>query len=160
MIASFGLDETKVMRSSDLQDAAHVRAYAPANSYLLNIGFGDLPSLPPSISSSTAQITYAELNDTATQANVRPVAADLVALLKRFEQKTGGSNALESGRLYAIWSPVESYYGKEYGLERSEPERPLARPPTRKLVVASGVRRPRHISVPSRGDIRRRRRAR
>jgi len=118
LVASFGLDATNVMRSSDLQALRTFERYAPADSYLLNIGFGDLPSLPPNIASSTAQITYAELNDTATGASGRPVAADLAALLERYEQKAGGAAALKSGRLYAIWSPVESYYGKEYGLER------------------------------------------
>ena len=118
LVASFGMDAANVMRSSDLQALRTFEREAPADSYLLNIGFGDLPSLPPNIGSSTAQITYAELNDTAMQASGRPVASDLVALLERYEQKAGGASALESGRLYAMWSPVESYYGQEYGLER------------------------------------------
>jgi hypothetical protein len=118
LVASFGMDATNVMRSSDLQALRAFEREARADSYLLNIGFGDLPSLPPDITSSTASISYAELNNTATQAKGRPVAADLVALLKRYEQKAGGATALTSGRLYAIWSPVESYYAQEYGLER------------------------------------------
>ena len=118
LVASFGMDATNVMRSSDLQALRTFEREAPAGSYLLNIGFGDLPSLPPNITSSTAQISYAELNDTATQATGRPLAADLVALLERYEQQAGGATALQSGRLYAIWSPVESYYAQEYGLER------------------------------------------
>jgi hypothetical protein len=118
LVASFGMDAASVMRSSDLQALRTFEREAPADSYLLNIGFGDLPSLPPNIGSSTAQITYTELNDTAMQARGRPVASDLVALLERYEQKAGGASALETGRLYAMWSPVESYYGQEYGLER------------------------------------------
>jgi hypothetical protein len=118
LVASFGMDATNAMRASDLQALRTFEREAPADSYLLNIGFGDLPSPAPNVTSSTNQITYAELNDTATQASGRPVASDLATLLKRYEQKAGGATALNSGRLYAIWSPVESYYGQEYGLER------------------------------------------
>ena len=97
LVASFGMDATNAMRASDLQALRTFEREAPADSYLLNIGFGDLPSPPPNVASSTNQITYAELNDTATQASGRPVASDLVALLKRYEQKAGGATRWRAG---------------------------------------------------------------
>jgi hypothetical protein len=118
LVASYGMDATSVMRSADLQALRVFEGEAPAGSYLLSIGFGDLPGLPPTIGSSKAAMDHAQINDPATQSQGRPAAGDLVALLERYEQKAGGATALEGGQLYAIWSPVQSYYAQEYGLDR------------------------------------------
>ena len=113
------------------------------------------PASAPNVASSTAQITYAEL----TTPPRRRAGDRSPPIWPRCSSATSrrpvGRRRWTSGRLYAIWSPVESYYGQEYGLERPSQsvrwrDLLLASP-----VVEGGVRQPRHIPVPSRGGTRR-----
>jgi hypothetical protein len=117
LVASFAMDGTAVMRSADLQALRFFERNAPPGNYLLNAGFGDLPSIPPSSPSST-EISYYKINDRAWQRPDRPHASDLDELLARYEHAAGGAAAAQTGRLYAIWSPVLSLYAQEYGLGR------------------------------------------
>jgi hypothetical protein len=58
-------------------------------------------------------VTFDQVDDPATQRPARPRPADLEELLRRYERFVGHSSGL-----YAIWSPVLTIYGKEYGLQR------------------------------------------
>jgi hypothetical protein len=117
LIASFGMDGTGVIRAPDLRAVRVFEREAPPGSYLLNVGFGDLPSIPPS-SVSANEIDYAAINQVAWQRAGRPQPSDMVALIRRYEKKSDGVTAQVTGRLYAVWSPVLSLYAHVYGLLR------------------------------------------
>jgi hypothetical protein len=117
LVASFGMDGTSVMRAADLRALRVFEQDAPPNSHLLNVGPGDLPSIPPSLGSRT-EVSYYNLNDPAWQLPGRPQRSDLDTLLQRYEQAAGGASAAQMGRLFAVWSPVLSRYAQAYGLDR------------------------------------------
>ncbi|MBV9417835.1 MAG: glycosyltransferase [Solirubrobacterales bacterium] len=118
LVAAFGMDGSAVMRRSDLDAWRTFARTAPANADLLSVGFGDLPGDVPQTGPHRTQITYETLADAASQRPGRPTPGDLDALLRRYQSFVG-----RTGGLYAIWSPVLSTYGREYGLERPSQSR-------------------------------------
>jgi GT2 family glycosyltransferase len=118
LLAEFGLDASGVMRRSDLAAWRTFAGHAPPNSDLLSVGFGDMPGDVPMSGPHPSLIGFEQLADRATERAGRPRPADLTALLTRYEalaeRQTGG----HAGGLYAISSPVLTWYGREYGLER------------------------------------------
>ncbi|MDQ6816400.1 MAG: hypothetical protein M3018_03200 [Actinomycetota bacterium] len=130
LVAAYGMDGAAVMRRADLR-AVRVFERAPANAYLLEVGFGDLPTGPPGLSGER-QISFDVLDDRVTQPPGGPRTGDPVALLKAFRKFGRRQIGARVGQLYAIWSPVSSLFGSEYGLQRpGESER------WRDLVLAS-----------------------
>lgn len=123
LLAEFGMDASGVMRRSDLEAWRTFVNHAPPNSDLLSVGFGDIPGDVPMNGSHPSLIDFAQLNDPATERPGRPRRADLSTLLTHYEafvvRQTGG----HAGGLYAIWSPVLSWYGQEYGLNRPSQSR-------------------------------------
>ncbi len=123
LLAEFGMDASGVMRRSDLQAWRTFVSEAPPNSDLLSVGFGDMPGDVPMKGPHPSLIDFQQLNDPASERSGRPRAADLSALLTRYEafaqRQTGG----HAGALYAIWSPVQTWYGREYGLQRPSQSR-------------------------------------
>ncbi len=124
LLAEFGMDASGVMRRSDLQAWRAFVSAAPPNSDVLSVGFGDMPGDVPMNEPHPSLIDFEQLNDPASERPGRPRAADLSALLTRYEafaeRQTGGRHA---GALYAVWSPVLTWYGREYGLERPSQSR-------------------------------------
>jgi predicted phage gp36 major capsid-like protein len=138
------MDGTGVMRSADLQAVRLFERDSPPGSDLLSVGFGDLPSIPPSSTASRSTFSYAGLADRATQRPGRPRASDVSALLERYQKKSAEPSALAMGRLYLVWSPVLSLYAEEYGLaRRSQSTRwldlLLASPALRLIYTANGT---------------------
>jgi hypothetical protein len=114
LVAAYGMDAAGVMRRADLQ-AIRIFERAPPNSYLLQIGFGDLPSGPPS--PAGRQLNFDAVGTAATQRPGRPRASDLVTLLTNYRSVASARTGRHTGELYAIWSPAQSTYAYEYGLQ-------------------------------------------
>jgi hypothetical protein len=121
LVASFSLDAANVVRPSDLQSLRAFESQAPADSYLMNIGYGDLPSSVQSLPSTRHFIDLTTLGQSlpgvATQLSGPPVAADLVALTDSYERLVGPTNSRTASELYVRWSPAQSEYAYEYGLQ-------------------------------------------
>jgi hypothetical protein len=122
LLASFGLDGSNVLRRSDLEAFRQFQQHALVDvdhrHFLLNLGAGDLPSSPP-----TQDLRFSSMSREAIGVPVRQEPAGalpgLVRLLTdRLVAYSG--EATSQTRLYAMWSPVSSYYGWEYGLQRPE----------------------------------------
>jgi O-antigen/teichoic acid export membrane protein len=115
LVAMFGLDNASVIRSADFQAFQVYQARAPASSYILNLGYGDLP-----ISASFPQSRhYVAWKDLVTRPSFdvgRPNPADAETLARDYigyAAATGGP----ARDLYAIWSPASADYAVDYGLE-------------------------------------------
>jgi GT2 family glycosyltransferase len=118
LVAAFGMDATRSMRRADLHAMRIFNREAPSVSYLLQVGFGDLPSGAPDDPAAHHQITFREVGYyPARLLPERPRAADLAYLSKRFERYALGERGTHTGHLYAIWSPVSSLFAFEYGLQ-------------------------------------------
>ena len=123
LLAEFGMDASGVMRRSDLEAWRAFAAAAPLNSDLLPIGFGDMPDDVPMKGPHPSLIPFQQLNDAASERPGRPRPADLSALLTRYEALGQRQTAGHAGALYAIWSPVLTWYEREYGLDRTSQSR-------------------------------------
>ena len=111
LIAMFGLDNQNVIRPADLQMLQALEAQAPANSYLLDLAYGDLPS---SVTFPQAGnfVPWTSLVTAASAQPDRPDAADADALARDYIRYAG-----TAGNLYAIWSPASVASSVDYGLE-------------------------------------------
>jgi hypothetical protein len=116
LVAAYGMDGATVMRRADLR-AVRIFERAPPNAYLLEVGFGDLPTGPPGLSGER-QISFDVLDDHVTQPPGGPRAGDPVALLRAFRRFARRQIGARVGELYAIWSPVSVRFASEYGLQR------------------------------------------
>jgi GT2 family glycosyltransferase len=117
LVAAFGMDASGVMRRADLQALRIFEREASRRSYLLQVGFGDLPTGPPHIAPASHQIRFEDVNDPATQLPGRPRESDLPALSRRTEEFARDTIGTRTDQFYVIWSPVSSWYALEYGLE-------------------------------------------
>jgi GT2 family glycosyltransferase len=116
LVAAFGMDASGVMRRGDLQAVRIFEREAPHDSYLLQVGFGDLPSGAPHVAPGSQTITMTDIDDPDARQALRPRANDLVALTERAERFATNQLGRHAGPLYAIWSPTSSWYAREYGL--------------------------------------------
>ena len=115
LVAMFGLDNADVIRPADLQAFQFYQAHAPASSYILNLGYGDLP-ISATFPQSDHYVAWRELVTKPTFDVGRPNAADAETLARYyvgFAAATGGP----ARDLYAIWSPASAVYAVDYGLE-------------------------------------------
>ena len=118
-VAAFGLDATNVLRSADreaLRIFLNTEADPGQMNYMLILGPGDLPSSPP-----TQALTHAaiEWSDFRAEQGVAPVGTPAATEMRRATaglRKYAAEHAANGGSLYAVWSPVSSYYGWEYGI--------------------------------------------
>lgn len=115
LVAAYGMDGSTVIRRADLQ-AVRIFERAPPNSYLLQVGFGDLPTGPPGLSGDR-QLAFDLVDGQAAHRAATPQASDLVTLLSAYREFARRRFGTHVGQLYAIWSPVEALYGYEYGLQ-------------------------------------------
>jgi hypothetical protein len=116
VVGTFSLDASNVIRQGDV-DAFAAYARTPTDgdvNYCLLIGPGDLPSGPNlepdtriSVYRNTIDLTYAFTIRAADASAVDTLTEDLISY-------SGLSDPTD--RLYAFWSPTNSYYGWEYGL--------------------------------------------
>lgn len=116
-VAAFGLDATNVLRPQDREAFEMFRATNPgsaATSYLLVAGPGDLPSSPPTQQLQHVAIKRSDIDPTGFALNVGTPADRVRDLTAMYLDYSGGAE--KGSHLYAIWSPVSSYYGWEYGL--------------------------------------------
>jgi GT2 family glycosyltransferase len=144
LVASFGMDGSSVIRRSDLAAWRAFARTAPADSDLLAIGFGDLPGAVPMTGPHHSLVTFDQVNDPATERPGRPLPGDLDALLSRYRTYAADHTGSRGTPLYAIWSPVLSLYGREYGLERPTQSRRwlallLASPQWRRVYERDGT---------------------
>jgi hypothetical protein len=121
LVAEFGMDGSNVVRKSDLTSLRIFESQSPAGSYLLNLGYGDLPGSVPSIP-ATRHFTDIEtldqtLGTVAIRLPERPTAYDLAALTSSYAQSAGVGDGPAAGDLYVRWSPAQSEYAYEYGLQ-------------------------------------------
>ena len=115
LVAMFGLDNATVIRPGDLQALQFYQAHAPASSYILSLGYGDLP-----ISATFPQPHhFLEWRDVVTEPTFdvgRPNAADAETLARQYVGYAAATRG-PVGDLYAVWSPASAVYGVDYGLE-------------------------------------------
>jgi hypothetical protein len=115
LVSMFGLDNAGVIRPADFQALQAYQAHAPASSYILDLGYGDLPA-----SATFPQPGhYVAWTNIVTKSSVqtdRLSAADAETLARDYI----GYAASKGGPvrdLYAIWSPACANYAVDYGLE-------------------------------------------
>jgi capsular exopolysaccharide synthesis family protein len=116
LVAAFGLDATNVMRPSDVAAFRYFQQHITGpRQYVLALGAGDLPtSLPPRTGSYQA-IRRDRLNQPIRQEPALDPDRQVRTLTTRFLDFSRQPPA--SAQLYAVWSPVSSYYGWAYGLQ-------------------------------------------
>jgi hypothetical protein len=116
VVGSFSLAASNVMRQGDV-DAFAAYAQTPTDggvNYCLLIGPGDLPS-GPNLEPNTRVSIYRDAIDTTYAFTIRAADASAVDALTEDLIAYSGLND-PTDRLYAFWSPTNSYYGWEYGL--------------------------------------------
>jgi hypothetical protein len=116
ILGTFSLDASSVMRAQD-RAAFQVFQNTPTGdglNYALILGPGDLPSAPTTKPVTHLSVYRSEIDD-AGFTLTRTIDADTV---QRLTSELISYSAVESpaGHLFAVWSPVSSYYGREYGL--------------------------------------------
>ncbi|MEU4240786.1 hypothetical protein [Actinoplanes sp. NPDC026619] len=117
-IATFGMDASNVVSP---QDREATRRFQAANtgpgdiSYLLNLGPGDVPSSPPSQSRTHISLKRSDFDTTAFALSDGTVSEIEASVTDKFVDYIGTGTTAD--HLYAIWSPVSSYYGEEYGIQ-------------------------------------------
>jgi hypothetical protein len=121
LVGTFGMDASGVMRPADLAALRVFDSESPPGSYLIDLGYGDMPTGSPTVRGPTP-ITFKQVTTRATQLPGHPTSADATYLLERYADLAGGTDAIRSGQLYARWSPVLSSYAQEYGLYRPSQE--------------------------------------
>jgi hypothetical protein len=120
-ISAFGLDATNVLRPDDRIAYQAFRAANPHSdepTYLLALGPGDVPDMPPSqnlLHVAVKRLTIDPHGFALTGAPAPQVVEELTAALIDYAAMTA-----PAGHLYAIWSPVSEYYGWEYGIHTRE----------------------------------------
>lgn len=116
ILGTFSLDASNVMRAAD-RTAFQVFAATPTAgglNYALILGPGDLPSAPTTTPVTHLSVYRSEIDDagftlngTIDQDTVQRLTSELISY---------SDNESPAGRLFAVWSPVSSDYGREYGL--------------------------------------------
>jgi hypothetical protein len=117
VVAAGGLDASNVMRPEDRAAFRRFQATDPGSeqpSFLLLLGPGDLPSSPPTQSRQHVAVKRSGLDDAGFRLDLAPADAVERELTGRFLSYTGPD--IPADHLYALWSPVSSYYGWEYGI--------------------------------------------
>jgi hypothetical protein len=117
LVGTFALDASNVMRQGD-RDGFQEYAKTPtegAVNYCLIIGPGDLPSAPIAGSLTHISIYRADIDTTAGfTITSTPDSATVDSLTQKLIDYSGSNEPTD--RLFAFWSPTNSYYGWEYGL--------------------------------------------
>jgi hypothetical protein len=115
LVALFGLDNANVIRSADFQAYKAYQAHAPTSSYMLNLGYGDLP-VSVTFPQSGHYMAWRSVVTRPSFDVGRPNSADAETLAQiyiRFAAANGGP----ARNLYAIWSPASADYSVDYGLQ-------------------------------------------
>lgn len=155
LVSEFGLDNSSVIRSSDLAALNYYQSHAAPNSDLLNLTFGNIPvsvTFPPrghNIILSKV-ISADELRPSGAD------AADAASLARSYISKySGRKGSAATDQLYAIWSPAAAQYSVDYGLETLAQAQSwrhqLVKSPHWKLVFSSDGTDLFHVVIPRAG---------
>ena len=120
MLGEFGMDASAVIRRADLTSLRILERTAPANSYLVSVGYGDLPSTVPDAGAGSTELAWDAFTDQSSLRSGGPGPADLSLLTTRLERYAHDTSGAPAANVYAIWSPATLWYGEEYGLETSQ----------------------------------------
>lgn len=113
--AAFSMDATNVSRPGDRAAFQYFLAQ-PRGSWMLILGAGDLPSVPPTRERSHVSIYRPILDPVADRPAGETPAQAVPRLTTLLEVHANQQAHWKTDHLYALWSPVTSYYGWEYGL--------------------------------------------
>jgi hypothetical protein len=116
ILGTFSLDASNVMRAAD-RTAFAIFADTPTGqglNYALILGPGDLPSAPTTTPVTHLSVYRSEIDDAGFTLN-GAIDQDTVQRLTS-ELISYSGNESPAGHLFAVWSPVSSDYGREYGL--------------------------------------------
>jgi len=116
LVANFGMDGSTVMRRSDLTALRVFDGRAPAGSYLVSLGYGDLPNALPYFTADLQSADFSTLVGPTHGRSRQPSAAGLAAFTARYEDLARTRSGAAQSDLYAVWSPVLPLYAYEYGL--------------------------------------------
>ncbi len=156
LVANFGMDGSTVMRKSDLTALRVFESKAPAGSYLMSLGYGDLPNVLPYFSADLQSADFSKLVGPPDPLPRQPVAGSLAALTARYATLARTQSGAAPSDLYAVWSPVLPLYAYEYGLlstRQSDAWRDLmlASPQWRLIYSADGTMLFRHTAATGSG---------
>ena len=116
LVAAFGLDATNAMRPSDLAAFRYFYQHSTGpRHYILTLGEGDLPTSLPPQTGTFQSIHRDRLNEPVRQDPALGADKQVRTLTARFLKFSRQPPA--RAQLYAVWSPVSSYYGWAYGLQ-------------------------------------------
>jgi hypothetical protein len=122
-IATCGLDASNVLRQQD-RAALHLflatEARSPEVDFLLILGPADLdlPISPPSAGQTHVVVARTEIDTEGFALTGASAAANEQRITGKFLRYA--ATASSAAHLYAIWSPVSSSYGWEYGIHTRE----------------------------------------
>jgi hypothetical protein len=117
VVATTGLDASNVVRPHDREAALRFEA---ANSgsqqvtFLLVLGPGDLPGSPPTQSATHVAVKRSDLDSAGFALNTGTPDETVRNLTQAYVRYAGDGTPAD--HLFAIWSPVSSAYGTEYGI--------------------------------------------
>jgi capsular exopolysaccharide synthesis family protein len=116
LIAAFGLDATNAMRPSDLAAFRYFYQHSTGpRHYILALGEGDLPTSLAPQTGTFQSVRRNMLNEPVRQEPAFDADKQVKTLTARFLAFSRQPPA--RAQLYAVWSPVSSYYGWAYGLQ-------------------------------------------
>ncbi|MDR7279047.1 hypothetical protein [Catenuloplanes atrovinosus] len=113
--AAFSMDATNVSRPGD-RAAFQYFLDRPRGSWMLILGPGDLPSVPPNRERTHVSVYRPILDPVAERPAGETPERAVPRLTERLRLYADREANWRTDHLYALWSPVTSYYGWEYGL--------------------------------------------
>ncbi|WP_033339770.1 hypothetical protein [Catenuloplanes japonicus] len=113
--AAFSMDATNVSRPGDRAAFQYFLAQ-PRGSWMLILGAGDLPSVPPTRERTHVSVYRPQLDPPADRPAGETASQAVPRLTTLLEEYADTQANWKTDRLYALWSPVTSLYGWEYGL--------------------------------------------
>jgi capsular exopolysaccharide synthesis family protein len=116
LVAAFGLDATNAMRPSDLAAFRYFYQHSTGpRHYILALGSGDLPTSLAPETGTFRSVRRNMLDEPVRQERAFDADKQVKTLTARFLEFSRQPPA--RAQLYAVWSPVSSYYGWAYGLQ-------------------------------------------
>lgn len=119
LTAAFGMDATSVVRPADLAVTREFRASTSPESVVLLLGQGDLVSGLPRRDPSWTTVRRADIDDPVVERASTDPATEAGRLTAAYAS-WGRAHRRAPRDLYAIWSPVQSHYGRAYALQTEE----------------------------------------
>jgi hypothetical protein len=117
VVATYSLDATGVLQSSDVAAADYVARLPPRHAYVLSLGSGDNPVDPTPKLFNYVGMGWEQVSTVPALVGLHPTTADLAALADKYGFVAGQLGADRSSPLYVVWTRSLVLYANEYGLQ-------------------------------------------